>query len=276
MNVYIEKGRWLKTFKHIKQSYQYFKEEKELSFHLIATKRVSMLSILIWFWGKKIRNIELILNYKSLRPRLLQWVQRKNVRFTVLLVVDRKLKPQEWKRICKLDGVIRIWDNTNENEALYANERRVVCETQKKGGFLEADEFRLVCGQNVIYQCNHTSCLGKYIYVAKDGTLSFCPKYVNETIVGTIDNPESFFQSDVFASALQKMIVKRDACKKSCDYFEKCKGGCLFEEACDKFRERQIAFEKEIEDIVSQQRGLETLHFAKEMSLLQSLEIVVE
>lgn len=272
MTIYIEKTGWLKTYRHIKQSYQYFKGANELNYYLIAPKGISMISVLIWFYGKKIRNIELVLPVKSLRPRLLQWIQRKNVRFSVTLIADSKRKEKEWKKICKLDGVIRIRDSRESSEVKkYEQERRVLVKSKQSDGFADADEFRLACGENCIYQCKYTSCLGKYVYIAKDGKMSFCPAHASETVVGHIGTPEQFFDSEVFADALQRMIAKREICKRECAYFKKCKGGCLFENDCEGFKERQRSYETEITHLLERQIGLDAIHLAKEISLLQML-----
>ena len=272
MNIYIEKGSFFKTARNIKKCYQFYRNKEEMHFHLIVQKRLSLVEAFLYFGGRKIRDVEFIIHYKALSRILLNLLNQKSGSMASILFVDKPLSEKEWKRVQKLNGMIRIIDTTDSNfENFYSGNRYVLCKNEHVNQFEEADEFQIACGGMGIYQCKHTSCLGRNLYVAKDGTISFCPVYAKQTKTGTVDDMEHVFESETFVNALKEMIAKRGECKKKCDYFEGCKGGCLFEENCVAFCERQSTLQREIDEIIENKKELNQLPFAKEIAILHKL-----
>ena len=78
-------------------------------------------------------------------------------------------------------------------------------------------------------KCNVTSCLGKWLCVRPNGTVTPCNRYFpTEYSFGNIldmYNINQAFESDGFKLLLTQAIERRNKCK-SCDIFDYCSGGC--------------------------------------------------
>ena len=77
--------------------------------------------------------------------------------------------------------------------------------------------------------CSFTSCMGRWIGVRHDGTLSPCNRYFpDEYCFGNVHDYSDIgqaFESDGFFNLLKKAIVRREKCR-SCQIFDYCCGGC--------------------------------------------------
>lgn len=77
--------------------------------------------------------------------------------------------------------------------------------------------------------CSFTSCLGRWVGVHFDGTLSPCNRYFpsNYSFGNIYDYNDigEAFESQGFQTLLQEAIVRREKCK-SCEIYDFCNGGC--------------------------------------------------
>lgn len=76
----------------------------------------------------------------------------------------------------------------------------------------------------------HPTCLKKWVGLAPDGTILPCGKefpadyhYGN---VGNIDDIRDMYQSEGFMNLARATLVRRKKCRKECDIFDYCYGGC--------------------------------------------------
>lgn len=77
----------------------------------------------------------------------------------------------------------------------------------------------------------YNSCLGRWLGVRYDGTIVQCNRYNNSNF-GNINNIEKIsdaFKSDNFINTVSKAVERRELCKKNCDTYEFCQGGCIVE-----------------------------------------------
>ena len=77
--------------------------------------------------------------------------------------------------------------------------------------------------------CSFTSCLGRWVGVHFDGTLSPCNRYFPDRYsLGNIYDYNDIgeaFESHGFQLLLQEAIVRREKCK-NCEIYDLCNGGC--------------------------------------------------
>ena len=83
---------------------------------------------------------------------------------------------------------------------------------------------------NKKYLCTYNSCMGKHVGVHFDGKIYGCNRaFPNEYCFGSVydysDIRQCFF-SDGFNNLLKNAIERRTYCKKNCDCFDFCAGGC--------------------------------------------------
>lgn len=108
--------------------------------------------------------------------------------------------------------------------------------------------------------CCHSSCLGRTLYVNKDGIISFCKYHVNESKLIKIHDAKdinSIFNNMKFMSVLKNNIDRRNICKSQCDIFMNCGGGCPLEninneEKCSQksFKSAFLVMAEELDNIV--------------------------
>lgn len=79
--------------------------------------------------------------------------------------------------------------------------------------------------------CKYKSCLTKYLTIDCDkGTIYSCMD--ERTPIGNIfelNSIDSIFSNKSFISMLENAINKRNSCKKECEFFDICQGGCPLE-----------------------------------------------
>lgn len=103
------------------------------------------------------------------------------------------------------------------------------------------DFFKSVLLGNKLSNCFNSSCLGRTIFITKNGDLAFCPQKVTSTIIGNIASCKDFrsvFDEDKFIEVLKNHIKKRNDCKIKCSLFNYCCGYCPLEkkDCCDLYK----------------------------------------
>lgn len=276
MNIYLENAGFWRNFTTVNRCCKTLPTSEPLHFHLICRRGLSPLHLYLLTSGKKnIATITLRISVGKLTPSLVRLCNASNLLGTVILV-DRPLTQRQWRRIRKLNGILRIVDtSTSANEALYDAERRVVYQKGGTDTLRMADIYHLTASDKAIYQCHYSSCLGKTLLIRKDGSVCFCPSHPEKSRLGTLEDLGSIFESPVFYQTLASTVAKRRGCKQNCPHFEKCKGGCPFENDCDTFPGSFTAALADRDDIIAREADLSELPLYKELAVLRHLCDVV-
>jgi len=272
MNIYLENANLLKNNRRLSRCCGKFGVSDPVHFHLICRGGVSPLHLYLLTAGNKsIATLTLHIPVRHLTGALIRMVNSSALLSCVVLV-DSRLKTRQWKRICRLNGIIRIVDTGDgENLRLYRENRNVVWETREENTIRLADIYHLTTSQKATYQCHYSSCLGKTLFIARDGTVSFCPKHPKQSVLGTLDRLEDIFEAPVFYETLLRTVEKRKQCKAACPHFEKCKGGCPFENDCDTFRSTYAEALRDRDGIIHREKDLAELPLYKELAVLRYL-----
>ena len=272
MNIYLENAGFLPNFRRLNRCCKEFGVKDPIHFHLICPKGLSPLHMyLLTANNKAIATLTMQIPAQHLTPSLVSLCNASSLLSCVVLV-DRPLTERLWKRICSLNGIIRIVDTSDApNESYYRSERRAVWEKGAENTIRLADIYHLTTSHKAIYQCHYSSCLGKTLLVARDGSVSFCPKHPKESLLGSVETLEGIFDAPVFYETLSRTVGKRNTCKASCPHFEKCKGGCPFENDCDAFRSSYDAALQDRDDIIRREADLSALPLYKELAVLRHL-----
>ena len=272
MNIYLENANLLKNNRRLNRCCAKFGVSDPVHFHLICSGSVSPLHLYLLTSGNKsIATLTLHIPVKHLTGALIRMINSSALLSCVVLV-DAPLKKRQWKRICRLGGIIRIVDSCGEeNLRLYRENRNVTWEAGEENTIRLADIYHLTTSRKAIYQCHYSSCLGKTLFIAKDGTVSFCPRHPQESILGTVDKLDDLFEAEIFYKTLLRTVEKRRDCKEHGPHFEKCKGGCPFENDCDAFRGAYTEALRERDRIIAREEELSKLPLYKELAVLRHL-----
>lgn len=272
MNIYLENAGFSRNFRRLSRCCRHFGASDPVHFHLICRRGVSPLHLYLLTAGNKsLATLTLHIPARHLTGSLVRLCNSSSLLSCVVLV-DRALSNRQWKRICRLNGLIRIVDTSGApNEMYYESNRNVVYEKDGANTIRLADIYHLTTSDKAIYQCHYSSCLGKTLFIDKNGDVSFCPKHPGESRLGTVDCLDGIFEAPVFYEVLSKTVGKRRECKKNCPHFEKCKGGCPFENDCDAFRSTFTDALRDRDHIIAREEDLSKLPLYKELAVLRHL-----
>lgn len=272
MNIYFENAGFRKNYKTVSRCCRQFGGSDPLYFHIICEKGLSPLHLYLLTRGNQgIATVTLRIHARKLTDPLVRLCNSSGLLDTVILV-DKALTHKQWKRICRLNGILRIVDTSDApNEAFYESNRNVIWRKGNTDTLLLADIYHLTVSDRAIYQCHFSSCLGKTLFIAKDGAVSFCPHHPAESRLGTLEQLDGIFDAPVFYDTLMASVAKRNHCKNSCPHFEKCKGGCPLESDCDTFLRLYPDALRDRDEIIARQTDLTALPLFKELAVLRHL-----
>jgi radical SAM protein with 4Fe4S-binding SPASM domain len=78
-----------------------------------------------------------------------------------------------------------------------------------------------------VEDCEHSSCLGKYLYVDEAGSVYFCRKKKSESVMYRIaEQQEGQLYRGSYEDTLGACIKARKECRDNCGKFNICHGGC--------------------------------------------------
>lgn len=270
MNVYLEDAGISQLSNRIKTFEQMLSTEELLNLHIIFKRKLRLFELLLILQKfKRISSLELIIEPQYISPTFIKYING-NKKLGLVFVVKNELNAKSCKKIERCKGIVRIYDYTHQNLEL-ANSRNVLMAYEGVDEIINADIYNLISKENPLYQCVFSSCLGHTIYVASNGDVSFCPKYIDESKIGTMDNIEKIFESEKFYNCLKKSFEHRNKCKNSCQYFNKCKGGCPFEDSCSYFKNNYQLAEEDLIQLEKNETNLSSLPLYKELALLNKL-----
>ena len=184
------------------------------------------------FLRKKIGQICYQLPTRLLSAKLISLCNR--LRLDLNIIVDSALTKSQKALLQTLERATVVYCNTQDEQTnAFLNEQKnlLVC-SKEKDCALQADLFHLAVYNRQQYQCKCSSCLSNVLYITKENDVCFCPFYPNESKLCSTDYDGDYFDNEAFVQVLTKQIQSRDECKKSCDYYSVCHGGCAMKDVC--------------------------------------------
>ena len=224
MNVYLEEAGRSHLRKNIKIFEKALSNDESLNLHIIFKRKIGLLElILILRKFKKISSLELIIEPQNISIPIIRFVNS-NKKIGSVFIANKELNTNALGRIERCKGIVRIYDNVSQ-EINVKNHRNLLIARDNIDDIRIADIYNLISRENPLFQCAFSSCLGHTLYVAQNGDVSFCPKYIEESRIGTTNDISDIFENELFYEHLKNTIEHRNKCKNTCEYFDKCKGG---------------------------------------------------
>lgn len=273
MNVYLKS----KTARSLKKQIAFFNNQVDCNFnesldlHLIINRKIGLFEVFtITQKFKKVNSFEIIASPKHISKPLISFVNS-NSNLGVLFLINKPLSKNDFKKINRYGGTVKIIDNTNLVKQEQFNSNKFLIQNQNENGFLNADAYILTAKPNPIYQCIFSSCLGHTLYVDCENNVSFCPKYPEKSKLGKLKEFNDLFDNTNFYNCIKQSVEKRAQCKKSCEHFEKCKGGCPFEDNCNQFKTLYDNAIKNLNNVCENNSDITALPLYKQRALLTKL-----
>lgn len=78
-------------------------------------------------------------------------------------------------------------------------------------------------------ECEHSSCMGKILYLDRDENLYFCArKNAAAKMCSLKEKMPDLVYNEIYDKVLASAVEKRHKCTKECQMFRMCRGGCPF------------------------------------------------
>ena len=262
-----------KSFKDIINAIMKLEEnEKNVSFKISFEDKANLTYVYNYLKKNKFTKITFVINEKNYSNSLIKLIKDKKTPLTVQFLVEQELGNKEkcfFEKVTKIQRNYEVYDFSNLSLGFFDKFKNISC-------FKNLDEkikhkmLYIYCNNGLSY-CKASSCLGKVLYIKKDGNVSFCPKYSDMTYLKNIKEVKSYdelFDDEKFVEYLEKMIQKREVCKKECLHFSKCKGGCPISDTCQSFKENILLAEKVIKDVLSKNTNLNEVPMSVKENIL--------
>lgn len=218
----------------------------------------------------RIRFLQLDIDIKKMTPDLI-YAARSAHGFFIRFHTFSLISKAKWRMIQKLKGTIYIDDfSGGMNTQKYQTNKRILYNDTHNQSLKKYNLYSTVAGRTGM-ECEFSSCLGKNIYISKDGNMSFCPIYPERSLLGSVLSERKPFENEYFAECLKSMIRKRENCKRICKWFYLCNGGCVFKSDCQQQKENLSRAFSDIEETIKRRKSLENLPFYLEQSVLYKL-----
>ena len=270
MNVYLEEAGRSHLRKNIKIFEKALSNDESLNLHIIFKRKLGLLElILILRKFKKISSLELIIEPQNISIPIIRFVNS-NKKIGIVFIANKELNTNALGRIERCKGIVRIYDNVSQ-EINVKNQRNLLIARDDIDDIRIADIYNLISRENPLFQCAFSSCLGHTLYVAQNGDVSFCPKYIEESRIGTTNDISNIFENELFYEHLKNTIDHRNKCKNTCEYFDKCKGGCPFEDNCSYFKTIYKSAEEELLSLEENCVDTSKIPLYKELALFNKL-----
>lgn len=272
MKIYLEHRGLFSNIHRLGKCRKLIGAEQTVHLHLLSQIRVTPIELyLLAFRFSWLKNMTLEISAAKLTRALVALFNKKPL-LTLLVRVHGPLTAPQWKRISKISGRIVISDSTDsaENEALYQASRNVVYQNSRHDGISVFNSYAACTGMPMI-GCEHTSCLGKTLYIARDGMVSYCPRFPEKTAVGKLGRVTSPFYDPGFLQILEKTLEKRESCKQTCPMFPICQAGCPLSFDCEQFQTQCLDARNDLMGMIEARTELSSLPLYKECAILYTL-----
>ena len=271
MNIYLENAGVVRNCRYLKKLSRLLPPKERIDLFLRSQKPIGLLAqMALVMCVPTIKTMELTVSAHSLLPQLV-WFANHFARYSLRFTVEKKLTGRQWKRISRLRDVICVDDRSGEDHtALYRANRRVIANTPDCRQLDTANTYYAAV-KMADKQCHYTSCLGKTLFIAADGTVSFCPERPRQTAMGNLSELTQLFHTPSFMEALKAMIPKRKACAAGCKHYGSCMGGCIFRPDCSDFYRDSEAAIRDITRLIETGEDLSRIPVYKERSIVYRL-----
>ena len=231
MNVIVEYSTYKKKKKIFHKVTEDYKN-KELHFVVVFEKGVSTRPY-YFLRKKRYRNIEYVVNCKYRLSRLIR-LSKLNKRPLKLVLTLNNDARKYIKKLNRLNNITRIYDKStfDSNYDILNKNDYLLIKDNRHDDIFEYDMLNLYVFGNTLYQCKSSSCLGNILYIDKKGVVSYCPIHKEESVLGNIFEITNAFDNDDFDLFVGKAVEKRNNCKLNCSNYNKCMGGCFFDNDC--------------------------------------------
>ena len=176
-------------------------------------------------------------------------VQQKQLQLLIGALTDRRIKlrwivPDEFISVMHLCRLLRIVHSCCRKKGVLVQNELVIdgkeipqssrillkflpIHTYSEESTMQSD---LACLQNgnLPLGCSFCSCLGKTLFLMRNGSLSICP-HMHEVYLNPMQEAKPInyvFDTDEFKTCLLRQIQKRKRCKTQCSLYDLCRGGC--------------------------------------------------
>jgi radical SAM protein with 4Fe4S-binding SPASM domain len=206
----------------------------------------------------QIYDIEYIIYGEKGLHNAIRRLNKSKKRISLTLVISKLLSKKAQNLILKANNVLKIIDlsNNDSNIKFYKSIDKIIYKTDTVDLILDTDIMHLYKFYETVFQCKFSSCLGKNIFVSKNGTVHFCPIHTEKSLVGNIYCTENYFDNQTFKNVLHSAVEKRDNCKSTCQYYEHCAGACPLEDGCCDFPELFEKNKTELDRIIQNNEPL--------------------
>ncbi len=271
MNIYLDNAGTVKNCKYVKRISHMIGLKERIDLFLKTDRRISLIGqMMIVICTPSIKTIQLTIPVSKLSG-ILVWFANHFPRYSLKFIVDQPLSKRKWKKICRLKDVIYINDiSYADHTKFYKNVHRAIYKNDSCDIIHTMDTYS-VAVKMPMKQCEYSSCLGKTVYISKEGNVSFCMEHPKETYMGKIEEIKELFHTTEFLEKLKKMIARRSQCGATCSHFHGCMGGCVFWEDCSEFQKDCDEAVKDIVNLIENEADLSKLPIYQERSIIYRL-----
>ena len=269
MNIYIEVKNKKTLYDQVSFLAKHSTCNEPISFSLIWKTKLTIFDI----WGvlKKTKgfSIKIIISPRNLSDLSLRCINAKST-LGIMYFLDRPCSTKDIKLINSTKGFVGVFSPSDEIAKELTNIKKCVVSTPSDDHFLYADICSLLTGSDrPLYQCSFSSCLGHTLYIDSDNRVSFCPKHIEKTEIGTLYEYDSIFNHEAFLKCIEESIKRRAVCKIGCPHFDKCKGGCPLESTCEIFLNHYQSISQIISECMNAKSSMSSLPFYMERAIIE-------
>ena len=239
MNLYIEN----KSFAFIKKSFKVVKKNTDKDiFKLFVIQYKGGFSGKAYRFAQKkqkIYDVEYVIFGEKGISGALKYLNKSKHPISLTIVIDKPISAKAKRKLLTAKKEFKIIDTSTcaENVDFYKSFYKILYKTNTEDHILDADIMHIYKFYETVYQCKFSSCLGQNIYVTKNGSVHFCPFYLDNSLIGSLRSNEKYFDAQSFKDTLHTAIDKRDHCRCTCEHFDYCSGACPLEDGCCNFPE---------------------------------------
>lgn len=267
MNLYLENAGVYLNIRRVLRCMRLF-SGRSFSVHVLAHDGCAVLTLLALIFFKRVKKA--VLHAETTRlssPALL--IIRSSAKVSLHLKVENEIPSEDMKKISSIHKCVVFEDNTDLNTDNYRKYRYSAVDSDFFSEPQLYDMLRILSGREPEMCCESSSCLGKNLYIEKNGEMHFCPKHPEKSSVGSIDDGSDPFDHPDFSDVLKAEIEKRERCKSVCAYFYECKGACALDDRCRSFKDVREKTKEFISLYSSPDKDLSDLKYLYEKGLIE-------
>lgn len=229
------------TFRRFKKAYETLEDntDERIRHAVIFSSRGFSFSAYRFCRRKKIPYVSFELSRLIGLKKAIRFVNRRKFPITLTVIVEKKLSKGEKRALSLARAPILVKDLTNDadNLSYYRGNKAILYQTSDENQILNADFLHISRFGEPLYQCFFSDCLGNTLTVDKKGRVYLCPKHRDTTMVGTLKDETSYFETPLFQELKERFSKKQAQCESTCQHASLCMGACPLSEGCHTFPE---------------------------------------